>query len=190
MLRTTGLAALALTATLLAGCSSDDSPDASVDASADPSTSVSASTSAADTLVQQGLDQLAAGDTAAAQGTFQNVVAIDPENVYGHFNLGVIAQQAGDDRAAMASYDAALAIDDAFAPALFNKGILTETSDLRAAVDLYRRAVAADPEMAGAFMRLGFALVHLGEDEEGAEFLAQGIELDPSMTEVEAPSYD
>jgi Tfp pilus assembly protein PilF len=177
-------AALLLTATLGTACSSDGDSKKDADAQA------SSGTSAAATLVQQGLDQLAAGDTATAKTTFENVLAVDPDNVYGHYNLGVIAQQAGDDEAAMTSYDAALAVDDAFAPALYNRALLTEASDLDAAVELYKRAVAADPTMAAAFMRLGFALVHLGEQDEGATYLAQGIKLDPSMKDVEAPSYD
>ncbi len=50
--------------------------------------------------------------------------------------------------------------------------------------------IGIDDKMAAAYMRLGFALVHLGKDDEGSEFLTQGIALDPSMTEIEAPSYE
>jgi Tfp pilus assembly protein PilF len=175
---------LVLTTSLAAGCSSDDKPDAS----AKSETAVSDPASTA--LVKKGLAELAAGDAAAAKVTFENVLAIDPHNAYAHYNLGVIAQQAGRDKAAMTSYDEALSDDDAFAPALYNKGILTESTDLDAAVDLYRRAVAADPKMAAAHMRLGFALVHLGKVAEGEKHLGTGVSLDPSMAKVEAPSYD
>jgi Tfp pilus assembly protein PilF len=178
-------AALLLTAALVTACGGDDGGSKeAADARA------SSTTSATATLVQQGLDQLAAGDAATAKTTFENVLALDPHNIYGHYNLGVIAQQAGDDQTAMSSYDEALAVDDGFAPALYNKAILTETSDLGAAVELYRRTVAADPTMAAAFMRLGFALVHLGKKDEGATYLGKGVELDPSMADVEAPSYE
>ena len=51
-------------------------------------------------------------------------------------------------------------------------------------------AVEPDPEMAAAHMRLGFALIHLGQVAEGEEHLGKGLSLDPSMAEVEAPSYD
>jgi len=122
--------------------------------------------------------------------TFENVIGIDPDNVYGHYNLGVIAQDSGQEKAALKEYDAALAADDDFAPALYNKGILTESSDLEAAVDLYQKAVEADPKMAAAFMRLGFALLHLGRTDEGEEALGKGLALDPSMKNVEAPAYD
>ena len=175
---------LALTATLAAGCGGNDNQR--TDAEADASTAAAASA----TLVQKGLDELAAGDTAAAKATFENVVALDPDNVYGNFNLGVIAQQAGDDPSAMAAYDVALATDDAFAPALYNKAILTESSDLEAAVALYRRAVEADPTMAAAFMRLGFALVHLGQEGRGrGRSSARASRSTPRWPTVEAPSY-
>ena len=182
----TSLAVFALTV-LLAGCG-DDGSDESPSSDASSSTSAAADDAVA-TLVQSGLDQLAAGDDAAAAGTFENVLDLDPTNVYAHYNLGVIAQGQGDVEGAMAAYDQALASDAEFGPALYNKAYLTEDTDLEEAVAIYRQAVEADPEFAPAFMRLGFALVHLGADAEGAEFLEQGIALDPAMAEVDAPSY-
>ena len=181
------LVSATLAATVLAGCSggSDESGTPS-----EASSSSARDAGAVATLVAAGLEQMEAGDQAAAKGTFENVLTLDPENLYAHYNLGLIAQREGRDAAAMQSYDAALATDPAFGPALYNKAILTERLDLDEAVSLYRQAVEADPEFAPAFMRLGFALVHLGQDEEGEQFLEEGIRLDPSMTEVQAPSYD
>jgi Tfp pilus assembly protein PilF len=145
---------------------------------------------AVDVLVQTGLDQLAAGNRKAARGTFANVLALDPDNTLGHYNLGVIEQQTGDEVAAMASYDAALATTPDHVPSLFNKAILTEELDLPGAVELYRTVVEIDDQRAAAFMRLGFALVHLGERQDGEAALEEGLRLDPSMARVEAPTYD
>jgi Tfp pilus assembly protein PilF len=170
--------------TTVTGCSADD--ESTKDAQARAS-SISSATGA---LVQQGLDQLAAGDAIGAKASFEKVLALDPDNVYGHFNLGVIAQQKGDRTTAMTSYDAALAIDAAFAPALYNKAILTEAIDLKAAVDLYERTVAAEATMAAAYMRMGYALVHLGRKSEGRTYLARGIQLDPTLEDAEPPTYD
>lgn len=168
----------------LAGCGGDDESKADADAR------TAAADSASTTLVQKGLAELAEGDAAAAKVTFENVVDIDPGNVYGHYNLGVIAQQAGDEKTAMKEYDAALATDGDFASALYNKAILTESADLEAAVELYEQTVEADPTMAAAFMRLGFALVQLGRTDDGEEALGKGVALDPSMKDVQAPTYD
>ncbi|MCR1782867.1 tetratricopeptide repeat protein [Nocardioides carbamazepini] len=177
-------AALALlTLILVAGCSGDDGEGKPAAAES------SASLSAADSLVQTGLEQLDAGDDAEARTTFENVLELDPDNVYAHYNLGLLAQGAGRQDDAVKQYDAALATDADFAPALYNKGILLEATELDAAVGLYRRALKADPDMAAAHMRLGFALLHLGETAEAEEHLSTGIELDPSMADVEPPSY-
>jgi Tfp pilus assembly protein PilF len=180
------LATLALTATL-AGCSTDgtDQPSGSTSVGSSPSPS----SEPVEALIETALGQLNAGDDVAARGTFENVLTLDPENVYAHYNLGLIAQERGQTPQAVASYNKALAADASFGPALYNKGILTEATALDAAVELYRMAIEADPTFAPAYMRLGFALVHLGQPDEGEKYLAKGIQLDPSMTEVAAPSY-
>ena len=147
-------------------------------------------TDAAATLLQTGLDQMAAGDETSAKTTFENVLSLDPENLYALYNLGVIAQNAGETDEAMDYYDQALVIQTDYTPALYNKAILLEKTDLDQSIQLYRQVIGIDDTMAAAYMRLGFALVHQGKEDEGAEFLEQGIKLDPAMTEIQAPSYD
>lgn len=174
------LAVLALlTLLFVAGCSGDDSDEGP-----------SANLSAADTLVQTALQQLDKGDDAKARATFENVLELDSDNVYAYYNLGLLAQDAGKDALAIKQYDAALKTDPTFTSALYNKGIVLESGDLEAAVELYRRALAIDPKLAAAHMRLGFALVHLGKTDEAEEYLSSGVKLDPSMADVQAPSYE
>ncbi|WP_426243804.1 tetratricopeptide repeat protein [Nocardioides sp. LHG3406-4] len=180
------LAVLALLSLLaVTGCSGDDTDEGPSQAA-----SASASLSAADTLVQTALQQLDTGEDAKARATFENVLELDPDNVYAHYNLGLLAQDAGNDALALRQYDATLTADPEFTSALYNKGIVLEASDLEAAVELYRRALAIDPDLAAAHMRLGFALLHLGETDEAEGHLSTGVELDPSMADVPAPSYD
>lgn len=184
MLRTT-LAALTLAGALVtSACSGDPSPSSAA------SSASTASAASVESLVQTGLTQLGAGDAEQAGATFRTVLDQDAGNVYAHYNLGVIAEAAGDTATAATEYDNALATDPAFAPALFNRGVLHEPDDLDQAVRLYRRALAADPDLAAAHMRLGFALLHLGEPAEAEEHLAAGVRLDPAMAGAEAPAYD
>lgn len=180
------LAALPLVGLTLFGLAAcgDDHPTAKPHATAS-----STGSDAASTLVQQGLDQLTKGDTAAATTTFTNVLALDPGNPFAHYNLGYLAQQAGRPDEARQQYDAALRALPTLAPALYNKAILLESTDLEQSVELYRKAVASDPKNAAAHMRLGFALVHLGKKQEGGDELAKGVELDPAMRSVAAPTY-
>lgn len=171
-----------LAASGIAGCG-DGTP------AAKPPGSAAADTRAVGKLIDQGLSQLTRHDTAAATTTFANVLGLDPKNAVAHYNLGYIAQQAGHDDQAVKEYDAALAASPDFAFALYNKAILLEGSDLEMSVKLYRKAIAAEPKNAAAHMRLGFALVHLGKQSEGGDELARGIQLDPAMKSVPAPTY-
>lgn len=176
------LAGIALAGALVfAGCGDDETTPTSAPAAAE--------SSSVDTLVSTGLEKVAAGEDAEARGIFAGIIAIDPDNVYAHYNLGFLAQRGGDAGTAVAEYTEALETDQEFAPALYNLGILTETADLEAAVDLYQRVLEVEPEDAATLARLGFALQELGEKAEGAELLAQAVEIDPTLADAKAPDY-
>lgn len=192
------LAGLILAVPLLLGaaCSSDDSSGdrdqegaASKDAASASPTAVSSEQARVNALIATGLQQIEAQQYADAAATFDQVLALDPRNTYATYNLGYLAQVQGDAATAIQQYAATLAEDKEFAPALYNLAILTESSDLGAAVELYRRDLAVKPDDAPAYMRLGFALQHLGEDKEGERMLAKGIALDPSLAEATPPTY-
>ena len=178
------LAAVLTSALLLASCSHDEPAG-----EPNGSESSSAAGDAAATLIQTGLAQLSAGQDKSARLTFENALAVDPENLYALYNLGVIAQNAGRDDPALEFYDRALVSKADYAPALYNKAIIVEATDLEESVQLYRQVIGIDDQLAAAHMRLGFALVHLGQTDEGEGFLEQGIALDPAMADIEAPSY-
>src|SRR5690606_13517757 len=110
---------------------------------------------AVSTLVQNGLTQLSAGQDTVARTTFENVLELDPENLYALYNLGVIAQDGGDADTAVDYYQRALAQQGDYVPALFNLAIALETTDLDRSVELYRQVLDLDEEMAAAHMRLG-----------------------------------
>lgn len=183
-------AGLLLAVVALSGCSGEDDKTATTDSAQSSTKADEAASVAVDTLVQTGLDQLSTGNTTAARGTFASVLALDPDNVLGHYNLGVIQQQAGQEAKAVASYDAALATEPHHVPSLFNKAILLESDDLPASVELYRQVVEIDDQRAAAFMRMGFAMVHLGDTKDGEAALEQGLRLDPAMAQVKAPRYN
>lgn len=182
--RLSAVATCAAAAFALAGCT-DDEPSAAPE----PTASSSPAPSAAETLIETGLEQIAAEDYLAAQGTFTSVLTLEPSNVYALYNLGYIAQAQDDVATAVTQYSQAIAVDPEFAPALYNLALLTEDADLQAAVDLYRRVLEQSPDDAATYMRLGFALQELGEDEAGQEALDKGIELDPSLADVKPPKY-
>ncbi len=192
------LAATILTVGIaLTGCSDDGGPssDKEPESAAPSAATTSAAPSeddvlSASILVEDGLDKLIVKDEAAARAAFEEAAALDPGNFYAHFNLGALAHRDGDLEEAMEYYDRALAIEPDYPLALFNKAIILETSDLDQSIELYRRVVEIDDTMASAFMRLGFALVHQGQREEGEELLNRGISLDPKMKKFKAPHYE
>lgn len=153
-----------------AGCGSGDP-------GAQPAPSVAASRAGAagalDALITTGLQQLRTNDHAAATHTFQAALAMDPTDVYANYNLGYLAQDAGDDVGAVHYYAAAITADPSFAPALYNLAILTEGSDLPAAISLYRRVLATRPNDAGTLLRLGDALRRSGRSQEGLALIAE-----------------
>lgn len=179
------LVALALAGTvLLAGCGGGGDEDK------DSRPAASATTATADTLVATGVEQLAAKDVDGARRSFQAAVALEPEHARAHYNLGYLAQtQDRDDATAIEEYQQAIAADPELAPALYNLALLTEPADLEASVDLYRRVLEVAPEDAPTYLRLGYALRHLGHEAEAKKALARGIELDPALKDVPPPSY-
>lgn len=107
-----------------------------------------------DQLLDQGAAHLRAGDVEAAEAAFTTVVEREPDNVYGHYDLGLVAQQTGRRLDAVRHYATALRLDPRYVPALHNLAVLTETEDLRGAVALWRRVVRLQPTDAAARSRL------------------------------------
>jgi Flp pilus assembly protein TadD len=174
-----------------AACSGggDDTQDSAGKGSASSSPSGSAGAQSIDALLATGLQQVKDTQYPEATATFRKVLGLDPKNTFATYNLGYLAQLQGDDVTALQRYAATLDSDRTFAPALYNLAILTEPSDLHAAVALYRRDIAVKPDDAPAYMRLGFALKHLGQDEEADQLLQRGVQLDPSLAGAAPPTY-
>lgn len=191
--RAAAVAVLAIA--LLAGCSSEPNAPAGADA---PSGSTSGATAGAsttdestavDTLMARGLEQVDREQYPQARGTFEAILALDPDNHYATYNLGFIAQRQGDDSRAIDLYAKTIALDDSFAPALYNLAILTEGSDLDAAAAFYRRVLELEPDDAPTMVRLGHLLQHQGRTAEGERLVERGVELDPALADVPPPTY-
>lgn len=132
----------------LAGCSGGSGDSDSADAGS------KAAAARASTLVDRGAAQLQSGDTTGARTTLKEAVRLDPDNVFGHYDLGLIAQQGGSTLEAVTHYAAAIRLDPEYVPALNNLAILTEGQDLRGAAALWKRVVALKPDDATAKARL------------------------------------
>jgi len=90
-----------------------------------------------------------------ARAAYERVVAIDPEHVDAHVNLGRILHEGGAPLAAEKHYRAALALEPDHAVAVFNLGVaLEDLGRMTDAIALYEKAIVLDPDNADAHYNL------------------------------------
>ncbi len=143
-----GLRLAALAAVLaLAGCASTPGPERATDGEGPPPPPPEAQT-----LYEQAVAAMAAGDNVEAELRFEEFLVRYPDYPGAHVNLAILKARAGDDLAAEASLQAALALDAAHAAALNELGMLHRRQGrFDEAENAYLAAIAADP---------GYALPH------------------------------
>jgi tetratricopeptide (TPR) repeat protein len=105
-----------------------------------------------------------------AAAHFRAALAVHPDSVSGHFNLGLALSDMGDVAGATREYEEALRLSPDHAAALTNLAeIALNAGDLDKAAALYRRALAIDPDLAPARRGLSHALAGHGGSGPGAE---------------------
>ncbi|MFV2013233.1 MULTISPECIES: tetratricopeptide repeat protein [unclassified Micromonospora] len=140
-------------------------------------------------LVRKGVDEGQSGDIEKAKETFEQVLALDENNVLAWYNLGYIAQSRDKIAQAIESYDRALEADPSYKPALFNKAIALESRDKTASISLYRQIVDLDDEASTAYLRLGFLLVDEGGEAEARTAFEKAVRLDGALLESVPEEY-
>ncbi len=111
---------------------------------------------AAQTLYEQAVSIMAAGDNIEAELRFGEFVLRYPDYPGAHVNLAILKARGGDDLQAEASIQAALALDSGYAPALNQLGMLRRRQGrFDEAEDAYLRAVDVQPDYALAHYNLG-----------------------------------
>jgi tetratricopeptide (TPR) repeat protein len=118
------------------------------------------------------------GDETASAQAVSRAAALMPGDAVSHFKHGEALAARGDEAGAIREWRAAGA-----APALVRRGQTLAGQGAapgarEAAVREYRRAVAVDPELAEAHLRLGQALSRLGRKAEALKAFAAAAEAD------------
>jgi tetratricopeptide (TPR) repeat protein len=132
-------------------------------------------------LLQSGMMAHKSGRLAEAAKDYQKALVYDPKNEWAHYNLGLIEQLQGQNAAAVTDYRAALVMDPTLVSAMYNLAILRSGSAPDEAIDLYRHAIAVQPDMALAHLNLGFLLLAQGQQAEATAEFNQAVKLDPNL---------
>ncbi|HVY11045.1 MAG TPA: tetratricopeptide repeat protein [Mycobacteriales bacterium] len=137
-----------------------------------------------DKMLATGLAAQQRGDLTTAERLYQQVLDIQPGNVYAHYNLGVIAQQADKTAAALGEYDAALKSKPGYVPALFNEAVIYQTTSPTKALTIYRRILALQPVSPTAQFNLGLLEARLGMTKQADADLSKAVRQDPTLADT------
>jgi len=137
-------------------------------------------TERAEELIAAGLRAEETGRPAEACGHYRSAVAVAPNHVPAHLNLGIALAALGDADGASAAYRAALSIDPGHAAANYNLAILLfARGDALQAETLLRRALEREPDFPEAHVVLSDVLDTQGKTEAAARELAAALKLRP-----------
>ncbi len=110
----------------------------------------------AQTMYEQAVSVMAAGDFLDAELRFKEFLLRYPDYPGAHVNLAIIHAQNGNDQATQAAIDAALTLDPNHASALNQQGmLLRRNGKFMEAEAAYLKAVTASPDYALAHYNLG-----------------------------------
>ena len=124
----------------------------------------------------------AMGKPDGAEQCLRRAIALAPDYVEAHYNLGLLLQQARRAEEALAAYREALRVAPDHKRALNNlSDLLVDLDRVDEAIQCCRQAIALDPGYAKAHHNLGRAYSHAGRFEEALPALYRAIELAPEQ---------
>jgi len=118
----------------------------------------------------------------AAVASFDQAIALNPNDAEAYNNRGIALQALGQHDAAMQNFDRAIALMPDYADACYNRGVLlSETDRDDAAIQSYERAIALDPNHADAHYDRGNALQRLKQSRAALESYNKALALRPDI---------
>jgi len=114
-----------------------------------------------------------------AASMFQAYSEHAPENVWGHYMLGLSAWKSGDDTTALEAFDAALRLDPNHRKSLLNSArVLLETGKPQDALDRVQRALSIEPRSTDGLRLEGRAQYALGRTGEAIDAYHRALAVD------------
>jgi tetratricopeptide (TPR) repeat protein len=138
-------------------------------------------------LLNTGSAQAERKNWSGATATFQNVLSINPGNVYANYDLGVVAQETSKVAAAIGYYTEALAGNSAYTPAMYNEAILLEGSQPLRALRMYQEIVKINPKAATAYLRMALLQAGQGDLANARANRAKAVSLDSALGKYSLP---
>jgi tetratricopeptide (TPR) repeat protein len=121
-------------------------------------------------------------DLGSAREMFQRALALDPDCQVALRALATLAMHANEPEHGLAYCDALSKIGDSTAELRYNLALLfQESGDAGQAANLYRAALAENPEFPEALVNLGHALETLGQSEEARRCWAEALRQKPEL---------
>ncbi|MEN9455199.1 MAG: hypothetical protein RL210_718 [Pseudomonadota bacterium] len=125
---------------------------------------------------------LASGQPQQAEAAYLQALALQPDDMGAHYNLGVLYQQQQRWAEAAAAYRQALRLSPADDDCLHNlAGVLLMLGELAEAESCLRQLLAAQPQSARAHASLGDVLARQGRTEEARASLLHAAQLSPQQ---------
>jgi tetratricopeptide (TPR) repeat protein len=121
----------------------------------------------------------AGGQWAGASVAYARAQAAEPRHPMGHFGQGRSLRGLGRPAEAAAAFEQAVQLEPGFAQAWFALGLVRDDLMHPAAIEAYRRALAADPGLHEAALNLGIACQEAGDLEAALDAYGQALRTRP-----------
>jgi tetratricopeptide (TPR) repeat protein len=132
------------------------------------------------TIVNKGVELMDSADPKEVMKYFDQVLAIDPENLNGLNNKGYLLNIQGRCDEALVYLDKALLIDANFLHALVNKGnSFCNLKRYDEAMNCYDKALEIDYKNFNALNNKGYALLTIGDFTKAQKYLDKAFKIEP-----------
>jgi tetratricopeptide (TPR) repeat protein len=116
-----------------------------------------------------------------AQNLYNKILAIDPNYVDAHNNLGAIFKELRENQKAISCFEKAIAINPNYADAHNNLGIIfKELGENQKTISCFEKAIAINPNYTDAYYNLGIIFKELSENHKAKECYEKAIKIDPN----------